>query len=565
MTPCLLFTKIASTITWEQFKAFWPIPVFYLIFSGVSLIVARIGSRFLRFSSDEEKFVKASILFSNTNSLPMALLQSLALSAAGSQLFRDEKDTKEQVAARGISYILFYAIFGNLVRWSYGFTLLVPKDHGKQQEQVELLDTDQVHEADHRQLEQPESNMESGGLLINMDGTLLGSSSNNAILSSGSSIRTLHEGYMDNNMEEDGGDGHSTVFQSKYWPKNSSSTHTQLHLPSIPGTVKRFSLAWGTRKIQHCHRRRSTKTMLKQKATTVFDRIQQVLTPPLLTAIIALVIGLVPALHELFMSPESKIYAFVIHPIEGCGAAAIPMILLCLGAQVVQFAASSDSSEEPIRPAQLQRRRSASTPSIFPNGYQGDDSGSSTEEEEDHRGRNGEPEWLRVHVPHLTDPGHRDGYGQNGIGSTRSHASSATTLLQPDNFEEDEEDEIPPLGSHITFYNDSTELSLMGHRFKWLTPVAFSLVARMLIVPLICLPAIIFRPASLSPVLMMDPTFTLTLVLIVAAPTAINIIQLCQIKGFFENDMAAVLFWSYCVWGIPCVLGWSLVGLWAAK
>ena len=52
------------------------------------------------FSKDEEKFVIASILFSNTNSLPMALLQSLAFSAAGDRLLRDSNDTKEDVAAR---------------------------------------------------------------------------------------------------------------------------------------------------------------------------------------------------------------------------------------------------------------------------------------------------------------------------------------------------------------------------------------------------------------------------------------------------------------------------------
>jgi predicted permease len=53
--------------------------------------------------------------------------------------------------------------------------------------------------------------------------------------------------------------------------------------------------------------------------------------------------------------------------------------------------------------------------------------------------------------------------------------------------------------------------------------------------------------------------------LIVASPTAINLIQLSQVKGFFEKEMAGVLFWSYCVFGLPCVLMWSLVGLWVAE
>ncbi|KAG0060341.1 hypothetical protein BGZ89_012349 [Linnemannia elongata] len=56
LTPCLLFTKMASTITWDQFKSFYPIPIFYLFFSLTSWTIAKLGSRFLGFSRDEEKF-----------------------------------------------------------------------------------------------------------------------------------------------------------------------------------------------------------------------------------------------------------------------------------------------------------------------------------------------------------------------------------------------------------------------------------------------------------------------------------------------------------------------------
>ncbi|KAG0366039.1 membrane transport protein-domain-containing protein [Gamsiella multidivaricata] len=559
MTPCLLFTKIASTINWEQFKAFWPIPVFFVFFSFISWAVARIGSRALRFSSDEEKFVTASVLFSNTNSLPMALIQSLALSAAGSRLLRDENDTKEQVAARGISYILFYAIFGNLVRWSYGFSLLVPKDKEERTEALENQDvsasTDQFPQR-------------SEGVLINVDDPSASGPGHTAAISSASSIHTLHEGqdlYRDDDTDEDDVDStpsnqrshdHSSFFRSSNNHKNQQqSTHLQPLSPPISGPSRTFpGLSRHQKRYRH---RKSTKSMIRQKASSAVSRIRQVLTPPLLTAIIALVVGLVPALHRLFMGPESKLYSFIIHPIENCGAAAIPMILLCLGAQVVEFATSSSSSSSsitgqsssntgPVKPGQLQRRRSANTPSVFPHARQVSDSSSSGEDSQ------GE-EWHRVQ-----NPPRRESYGYNGIGSSDVHASSSTTLY---NFTDSDNDEM--LGSHSA-YNGSSELSLQGHRFKWLSPVAFVLMSRLVVVPLICLPAILFQPGSLSPILTTDPTFALTLVLIVASPTAINLIQLAQVKGFFENDMAAVLFWSYCVFGVPCVLGWSLVGLWAA-
>ncbi|KAF9361014.1 hypothetical protein BGX26_006566 [Mortierella sp. AD094] len=483
----------------------------------------------------------------------MALIQSLAMSAAGSRLLRDENDTMEQVAARGISYILFYAIFGNLVRWSYGFSLLVPKGA---EEQTTVQDNQEATESP-RELVQP-----ADGVLVNVDEPQAILPEHAAAISSASSIRTLNNPFSDNESDETdegepiSGQDRSTFFRSSHKSKSQKlSTHMQQLSPSIVEPTRELptSLSSRQRRRRHSrHRRRSAKSLIKQKASTAFDRIRQVLTPPLITAIIALVIGLVPALHKFFMGHDSKFYSFIIHPIEGCGAAAIPMILLCLGAQVVDFATSSNSSDDSNsssleRPSQPQRRRSFNTPSVFPHAHQVSESSSSDEDNQDQG-------WLRVQ-----SPPRRNIYGPRRSSSSHLNASSSTTTLYQSQLSDD--DEIP--FSHSAF-NGASELGLRGHRFKWLTPVAYVLFSRMVLVPLICLPAILFHPDTLSPILTMDPTFSLTLVLIAASPTAINMIQLCQIKGFFEQDMAAVLFWSYCVLGIPCVLGWSLVGLWAA-
>ncbi|KAF9115489.1 hypothetical protein BGX27_007618 [Mortierella sp. AM989] len=475
------------------------------------------------------------------------------MSAAGSQLLQDENDTMEQVAARGISYILFYAIFGNLVRWSYGFSLLVPKDA---EEPVQIQDDLEALEPSSELLQS------TNGVLINVDGPQLTTSGHSGVVSSASSMRTLSSPFgdidSDQSDDEEAVNGyaqeHSTFFRSANKSKNHQlSTHLQQLSPSVAGPTRSFptSLIKPQHRHQHSRRRRhhrSTKSLIKQKATMAFESIRQVLTPPLLTAIIALIIGLVPALHKFFMGHDSKFYSFIIHPIEGCGAAAIPMILLCLGAQVVHFASSSTSSESPsgpVRPGQRQRRRSLNTPSIFSHAQHVSDSSSSDD--------NQDQGWLQVQ-----NPPRGNIYGQGRITSSHPHASSSTTLSQEQLRDDDE------IGLIHSAFNGASELGLGGHRFKWLTPVVYVLFSRMVLVPLICLPAILFHPETLSPILTMDKTFSLTLVLIAASPTAINMIQLCQIKGFFEQDMAAVLFWSYCVLGIPCVLGWSLVGLWAA-
>ncbi|KAF9999911.1 hypothetical protein BGZ79_006489 [Entomortierella chlamydospora] len=474
----------------------------------------------------------------------MALIQSLAMSAAGSRLLRDGNDTMEQVAARGISYILFYAIFGNLVRWSYGFSLLVPKDAEEQTVVQENQVTEYI-----REQTQP-----ADGVLVNVDEPQPILPEHVAAASSASSMRTLGDESDEADEEEPiSGHDHSNFFRSAHKSKSQKlSTHMQQLSPSAVRPTREFQTllsSYQRRRRNSRHRRRSARSLIKQKASTAFDRIRQVLTPPLLTAIIALVIGLIPALHKFFMGHDSKFYSFIIHPIENCGAAAIPMILLCLGAQVVHFATASKSSNDSNSTilegrGQPQRRRSFSTPSVFPHAHQVSESSSSDEDNQDQG-------WFRVQ-----NPPKRNIYGRRGSSSSHFNPSSSTTTLFQSQLSDD--DEITPLQSA---FNGASELGLRGHRFKWLTPVVYVLFSRMVLVPLICLPAVLFHPDTLSPILTMDPTFSLTLVLISASPTAINMIQLCQIKGFFENDMAAVLFWSYCVLGIPCILGWSLVGI----
>lgn len=488
MTPCLLFTKTVATIDWEQFKAFWLIPVFFSLFTAVSWLVAKAGSRWLRFSPDETKFVIAAVLFSNTNSLPMALIQSLVMSAAGSRLLRDEHDTPEQATARGISYILFYAIFANLVRWSYGFNLLVPRNDN----------------SNNAMLQEEENHT----LIIGLD---------NSTLSSGA----IWE-------------------QSGY--------------------------------------RRGTRSWLKKAALTVHSRARGILTPPLLTALIALVIGIVPALHRLFTSPSSRVYSFVIHPIENCGAAAIPMILLCLGAQAAHFATTGDAlstgwssvaggwlAQRKRQSERTQMRSARYQPQVWKPADHALDEDESQDEEDDEGQEMASidattgQDWFHVSSRSAHT---RGGYDCGSAVTMDDAASTTTTLFQferPSNAfdeEEDEDDDGPEPSS-------SSELP-RAHRFWWVSPVSFALLSRMILVPALCLPAILFHPGSLSPMLSLDPTFSLTLVLLSAAPTAINMIQLCQLKGFFEQEMTAVLSWSYCIWGIPCVLGWSLVGLWAA-
>ncbi|KAF9355192.1 hypothetical protein BGX26_006872 [Mortierella sp. AD094] len=340
------------------------------------------------------------------------MIHSLAFSAASKKLMRDENDTSEDIVARGVSYILFYSVCDNLVRWSYGVKLL---SRPKKEESTAI--------------------------------TTSYNSINNPDLERGATQAT--------------GD-------SK--PRN-----------SLGYRILKF--------------------------------IESLTTPPLVTAVLALFVGLIPPLHRLFMDQDSDVYSFVIRPLENCGRAAVPMILLCLGAQVTDFASSKPAPSSP-------------SPSPSPSPSENNLTPVSTRDDEE--------DTISEEQPLL--------------------AAASTSAVTPSGL---------PLPSSSSPAQNKQKQS--GSKLSSIVPVPFILISRMLLVPLAALPLILFCPPELSPHVTSDPAFRLSLVVMVSSPTAINLIQICQINGYLERPMAGVLFWNYCVAGLPSVLIWAVVGLWAAS
>ncbi|ORX96868.1 auxin efflux carrier [Basidiobolus meristosporus CBS 931.73] len=134
LTPCLLFVNVASSISPSILMEYWPIPVYSLVFTIATVIITYITSFIFKFSSEERNFSQAATMFPNTNSLPIPLIQSLAGSSASLLLQWHGNETSQQIEARGISYIVVFAILGNFLRFSYGMSLL------KKPKELEELD-----------------------------------------------------------------------------------------------------------------------------------------------------------------------------------------------------------------------------------------------------------------------------------------------------------------------------------------------------------------------------------------------------------------------------------------
>lgn len=79
-----------------------------------------------RIKRSQRSFAIAASMFMNSNSLPIALMQSLVVTVPA--LRWDAEDTKNSMLARALTYLVLYSTLGMVVRWSYGVRLLSQAD-----------------------------------------------------------------------------------------------------------------------------------------------------------------------------------------------------------------------------------------------------------------------------------------------------------------------------------------------------------------------------------------------------------------------------------------------------
>ena len=124
-----VFTKLASQLSAEKLSDLAIIPAIFVVQTLVSWVVSKIVSRLFRFNRRASNFVTAMGVFGNSNSLPISLVLSLSQTLKGLHWDRIPGDNDNEVGARGILYLLIFQQLGQLVRWSWGYhVLLAPKE-----------------------------------------------------------------------------------------------------------------------------------------------------------------------------------------------------------------------------------------------------------------------------------------------------------------------------------------------------------------------------------------------------------------------------------------------------
>ncbi|KAI9317941.1 auxin efflux carrier [Dichotomocladium elegans] len=296
-----MFSNIASTISLERLMAFWPIPMFFAIYALLTFLLGHLMSRVFGLNDAYRRFVLACAMFGNTNSLPIAIISSLAVSEAGKILFWDADDTQELVAARGISYILFFAIFGNLLRWSYGYSLL------------------QKH---------PEDEDAIGD---NASGRCLSVSSSST--ADYGAVADLERGRRmpDRTLSS------TTLTAQQDDAKKALQQETTALLPTFP-----------TSPADRAPEQQTRVSTARAVIVRIAKRIHGFMSPPLYAAFLGLLVGLTP-LKPLLYGKGSLLYPCFTKAIEICGRAAVPIILTCLGAQLTHISESQQPTSPEIR------------------------------------------------------------------------------------------------------------------------------------------------------------------------------------------------------------------------
>jgi len=125
-TPSLLFSKVAFFLSPAKLRELWIIPIFFVVTTGVSMTVAYVLGWMLRLKKSQRSFAVAAAMFMNSNSLPIALMQSLVITVPGLKWGAD--DNKDAMVGRALTYLVLYSTLGMVVRWSYGVRLLSSAD-----------------------------------------------------------------------------------------------------------------------------------------------------------------------------------------------------------------------------------------------------------------------------------------------------------------------------------------------------------------------------------------------------------------------------------------------------
>ncbi|KIK68644.1 hypothetical protein GYMLUDRAFT_728995 [Collybiopsis luxurians FD-317 M1] len=515
-TPCLLFSKVAFFLSPEKLRELWVIPIFFIIVTTVSMSVAWFLGVTFRLSRSQRSFAIAASMFMNSNSLPVALMQSLVVTVHGLKWTSD--DNKNAMLGRALTYLVLYSTFGMILRWSYGVRLLAQADDPIDSPIRLPEDGDEDGERRIRDLEEAIQPVTSSSTIadntaadyrpktpnIVIDDTHTRNSSpspspppedfdRDATLrarhhrrkssyfyrsfpnSPNQSRVSLGEGtVVANEPEEEDGARNAEMFTRQPF-RRQSSHYSHYSIPEPPSAIQAYLL---------------------HPLLTFWHGFTDFMTVPLYAAFLSIIVAMVPAMQHAL---EVHLYP-IKGALESAGSCSIPVTLVVLGAY---FYKVKDVSEE-IRDVVPTRVEGVQEAGVIPN-------------------------------------------GQGASSSAVEHVRDLFKKLNPKN-------RRPP-----SLLSQESDVTFPGET----RTVLISVISRMVLTPMILMPLVALAAKEDWHHVFEDPVFVVSNVLLVSSPPALTLAQITQAASgdAFERLISRTIFWSYCVVTPPLTICYVVVGL----
>lgn len=373
-TPCLVFTKLASQLNADKLADLAVIPFIFVVQTFISWLCARLVSKGFRFGKRQTNFVVAMGVFGNSNSLPISLVLSLSKTLKGLHWDQVPGDNDNEVAARGILYLLIFQQLGQLVRWTWGYNvLLAPAPDGNKltsgengEERDSLIEEGRYRDDPEEDTVDPAkkistdsdhslSSSSTADENLNADrplnGEVLPTPANGNIVGAGpgnlagnGSLHHRSEGHIttfptyDSTASSQGsneggikGAFHRTTYAiSSFFSRIASAISgffSRLFGRLPEGAQKFFSSVWS-------------------KLSRFVLGVWEFMNPPLWAMLFALIVASVPQLQALFFQEGSFVKNSVTRAISQSGGVAVPLILVVLGANLARNTLPADQLED---------------------------------------------------------------------------------------------------------------------------------------------------------------------------------------------------------------------------
>ncbi|KAJ5581598.1 Auxin efflux carrier [Penicillium sp. DV-2018c] len=386
-TPCLIFTKLGSQLTAEKLTDLAIIPVIFIVQTFVSYFCSFIVSKCCRFKKRQSNFVAAMAVFGNSNSLPISLVVSLSQTLRGLHWDQIPNDNDDEVAARGILYLLIFQQLGQLVRWSWGYhILLAPKDRYLEDGESDRSDQSIIEQGQALYIDNPDQTDPDEPLVRTRSSDDLHhihhATHHDSRLPSGDQTPVSARSYAYSKVSathSDGPDSDDTAIgpppSAPFLPRQSSRGDI-LQFPDIENTTRDSQKSerthlqrlaahlrksrdrtgrWWDKRTDAIHTRLPPNLQKALFSTTrsvrrFFRGAWDFMNPPLWAMLVSIIVASVPTLQGLFFGEGTFVRNSVTRAIEQNGQVAVPLILVVLGANLARNTIPTEALEDMEHP-----------------------------------------------------------------------------------------------------------------------------------------------------------------------------------------------------------------------